>query len=104
MKVETVHSAPIRIRHSARSSLNDTRRSRPTNADLPLGTVDKFNTFIVPMVYDTMGVLLPWVSLSDDEIVNMWNAVFGDSEHRIDVGDNESNLFRVVKSLVRPFV
>jgi len=56
------------------------------------------------MVYDTMGVLLPWVSLSDDEIVNMWNAVFGDSEHRIDVGDNKSNLFRVVKSLVRPFV
>ena len=82
--------------------MNDTRRSWPTNADLPPGTVNKFNSFIVPMVYDTMGVLLPWATLSDDEVVNMWNAVFGDSEHRIDAGDNESNLFRVVKSLVRP--
>jgi hypothetical protein len=56
------------------------------------------------MVYDTMGALLPWATLSDDEIVNMWNTVFGDSEHRINVGNKESNLFHVAKSLVCPLL
>ena len=99
VKVEDLHSVPVRYKRSVKGSSNDNRRSRPTNADLPPGTVDQFYSTIVPLVYDTMGVLPPWDSLPDAEVVAMWNLVFGE-RYPLTPGETKDHMFIVIRSLV----
>ena len=99
MKVEDLHSVPARSKRSAKGSNSDNRRSRPTNADLPTGTVDPFYSTVVPLIYDTMGVLSPWDSLPDEEVVAMWNLVFGGT-NPLTPGNTKDHMFIIIKSLV----
>jgi hypothetical protein len=52
------------------------------------------------MAYESTGVLGPWEFPEDEEIIIIWNLIFGD-DHPITSGDVNGELFLTVKTLVR---
>ena len=100
-KIEDIHAAPVRVKPGQRlrkSADGYTVRTRVKNSDLPAGTTDRFTKDVLPIVHDTTGALLPWDCPNDDQIIEIWNLIFG-NEHYIENGVR-GDLFPAVKSLV----
>ncbi|KAF8256835.1 hypothetical protein EI94DRAFT_1710120 [Lactarius quietus] len=64
------------------------------------GTKNCFETKVVLLTLDTMGVLKPWNTPSNDTIIEVWNLVFG-IDYPIDEGDTECFRFVVAKTLIK---
>lgn len=100
-KIEEIHAAPVRVKPSQRlkrSADGNAGRTRVKNSDLPAGTTDRFTRDVLPIVHDTTGALLPWECPDDDQVIEIWNLIFG-NEHPISDGVKD-DLFPAVKSLV----
>jgi hypothetical protein len=100
-KVEEIHTTPLRSKLSRRTDGN-AGRSRVKNSDLPLGTADRFARKVLPIALDTTGALGPWECPDDEEIIIIWNLIFGSpNEHPLTINDVKGDLFLAVKCLVR---
>jgi hypothetical protein len=100
-KIEEIHAAPVRVKPSQRlkkTAGGNPGRTRVKNSDLPAGTTERFTKDVLPIVHDTAGALLPWDCPNDDQVIIMWNLIFG-NEHPISEGVKD-DLFPAVKSLV----
>lgn len=99
--VTEIHTAPKRTKVSQRADTSTGHTSnRVRNADLPPNTTNGFAKEVLPLAYETAGVLGPWECPDDEEIICIWNMVFG-SDHPIAGGDVKDGLFLTVKTLVR---
>ena len=97
-KVEEIHTAPSRLKRSE----TNMGRTRVKNSHLPFGTTDRFAKEVLPIAYDTTGALGPWECPDDNQIIIIWNLVFGSpADHPIASNDVKGDLFFAVKSLVR---
>jgi hypothetical protein len=101
-KVDEIHTSPVRAKVSRRAASAGPGRHRVKNSDLPPGTTNLFVSKVLPLALETAGVLDPWESLHDEDIINIWNVVFGSPEvyHPIASGDVTGDLFLAVKGLV----
>ena len=102
-RVDEIHTGPSYARTKASrraTSESYTTRIRVKNSDLPHGTLSHFVTKVLPLAFQVAGVLGPWESIIDDDIIAIWNLVF-DSRYPIASGDVKGDLFLTVKTLVR---
>ena len=87
---------------------------QPTNAsklkkkqlsydDLPTGTKVTFKKKVIPFSLDFTATLEPWAILDDKKIMEIWNRVFGESDHQIEDDDYLCDNFTVAKTLVSTF-
>lgn len=101
-RVEEIHTSPVRPRVSQRAASTGPARHRAKNSDLPRGTTNRFVNSVLPLALETAGVLGPWECPHDDDIIDIWNQVFGSpNDHPIASGDVKGELFLAVKGLVR---
>lgn len=101
-KVEDIHTSPLRTKRRQKSEGGATRH-RVKNSDLPHGTADRFAKKVLPIALDAIASEDPWGGLDDDDIIFVWNQIFGpdgENDHPIANGDVNGALFLAVKSLV----
>jgi len=99
-KIEDIHVAPQRPKPGLVNPKSG--RTRIKNSHLPMGTTDRFTKNVLPIALDTVGALAPWDYPSDQQIVDMWNLIFGSPyDHPLVYGDIQGDVFVAVKGLVR---
>jgi len=102
-KVDEIHTGPLRARTKAgrrAASESCNTRIRVKNSDLPQGTLNDFTSKVLPLAFQLAGVLGPWESIDDNNVISIWNLAF-DSHYPIASGDVKGDLFLTVKTLVR---
>jgi hypothetical protein len=99
-KIEDIHVAPQRPKPGLVN--HKSGRTRIKNSHLPMGTTDRFTKNVLPIALDTVGALAPWDYPSDQQMVDMWNLIFGSPyDHPLVYGDIQGDVFVAVKGLVR---
>lgn len=101
-KIEEIHAPPLHFKAGqVKSSDHNTGRARIKNSHLPAGTTERFTKNVLPIALDTAGALAPWDHPDDQQIVDMWNLIFGSQDdHPMVDGDVKGDLFIAVKGLV----
>jgi hypothetical protein len=103
-RVDEIHTSPSRFKVGRRTDASTgTGRHRLKNSDLPAGTADRFAKEVIPLAFEVAGVLDPWDTIINDDIIDNWNLVFND-DHPIASGDYTGDVFLAVRSLVRCLV
>jgi hypothetical protein len=97
-KIEDIHVAPLRPKPGQLN--NNTGHARIRNAHLPVGTTDQFTKNVLPIALDTAGALSPWDVPDDQQMVDIWNLVFG-APNDYPLVNSDGDLFIAVKGLVR---
>ncbi|KAI0283462.1 hypothetical protein BC826DRAFT_1110208 [Russula brevipes] len=97
-KIEDIHVAPLGPKPGQLN--NNTGRTRIRNTHLPVGTTDRFTKNVLPIALDTAGALSPWDVPDDQQMVDIWNLVFG-SPNDYPLVDGDGDLFIAVKGLIK---
>ncbi|KAI0284154.1 hypothetical protein BC826DRAFT_973463 [Russula brevipes] len=101
-KIEVIHAGPPRLKPGQVNSANNNGRVRIKNSHLPVGTTERFTRKVLPIALDTVGALAPWDYPDDQQIIDIWNLVFGSwDDHPITGGDVKGDLFIAVKGLIK---
>ncbi|KAI0283465.1 hypothetical protein BC826DRAFT_973778 [Russula brevipes] len=97
-KIEDIHVAPLGPKSGQLN--NNTGRTRIRNTHLPVGTTNRFTKNVLPIALDTAGALSPWDVPDDQQMVDIWNLVFG-SPNDYPLVDGDGDLFITVKGLIK---
>jgi len=101
-KIEEIHTVPPRLKYGQVKHTNENARLRIKNSNLPLGTTERFTKNVLPIALDTVGALSPWEFPDDEQMIVVWNLVFGSqNDYPIADGEVNSDLFTAAKALVR---
>lgn len=72
--------------------------------DLPAGTKERFKKRVVPLSLDVTGASSPWETPEDKKIISIWNVAFDGTDHVLEEGNFECDLFYVAKTLVSAYI
>ncbi|KAF8231591.1 hypothetical protein L208DRAFT_1378060 [Tricholoma matsutake] len=99
-KIKDVHSAPLKHIDLTNPPTSVRKIKTISNANLPDGTQHLFTKVVGLITCKTTGALEPWETPDYDELIEIWNLVFG-NDHPIRNGNFKCEVFITAKTLMK---